>query len=505
MADDLVKELLREVAANPEKTSALELEQTKDIRRHINPLGNVVSAKKSYAIMSVVNWKDTYLRRLHLSAMTGYLYRVLDEYEPEEELAAENARYAAALKAPGASKNAAQLAEEHRERVDLITKTARRIVGKFLDRHLNFNPDKHAREAHCKSDSADSERAAALARVKAAAENAPAAKVLDAKLQARGEITYKYSRERILAAATYSGELLKIANSLAECAVAAGDDDLVGIVLKKYTQLRDLHDELQKIAGPLASLDCAAAWEKNPPADVFYHIDRYLTNHYEQLRDVVEAMYAEKPDLEFAVILQDVCKSMDDAQQFLRQHEAEFRTGTFVAETGHVCMLGPFKENRERVEFYSKNTEVMKRMMDQVEADTKLARDIVNKQVRTKKRKNIEEAGPDAPALAAYAKTMNTVQELGAKKVLTREEQRELEDNIKKAKDIKEDYEVPDDAIQVDVFFPQTAADGTQTLAKSKFYTQAEAPLHLEENSPYAGTYQPPRPDNIAADEAGSH
>jgi hypothetical protein len=116
----------------------------------------------------------------------------------------------------------------------------------------------------------------------------------------------------------------------------------------------------------------------------------------------------------------------------------------------------------------------------------------MEKQVRAKKKKTIEEAGPDDPALATYAKTMNVINELGAKKILTREDQEQIDKAKRDAATLKEDYEVPDDAIQIDMFFPEETSGGT-VLKKTKFYSQAEAPLHLQQGSQFAENYQPKR------------
>ena len=89
------------------------------------------------------------------------------------------------------------------------------------------------------------------------------------------------------------------------------------------------------------------------------------------------------------------------------------------------------------------------------------------------------------------------MQELGAKKVLSREEK----DKLAAALAEKEDAEVPDDAIQVDMFFP-TEENGQQVMKKTKFYTQAEAPLHLQEGSQYHEQYQPKRDEEESLTEA---
>ena len=81
---------------------------------------------------------------------------------------------------------------------------------------------------------------------------------------------------------------------------------------------------------------------------------------------------------------------------------------------------------------------------------------------------------------------------------ITREEQ----DKLNEARVIKEDIEVPEGAIQIDMFMPTVGEDGETKLERKKFYTQAEAPLHLQEGSAYHDQYQPKRSDNVSIEEA---
>jgi hypothetical protein len=129
-------------------------------------------------------------------------------------------------------------------------------------------------------------------------------------------------------------------------------------------------------------------------------------------------------------------------------------------------------------------------MNEQLVQDNKLGADLMQKRKRVAKVKNIEEAGPDSPALAQYSRLMNMAAELGAKPGLTLDEQKQIIEAKNEALKVKEDYEVPDDSIQVDVFYPVENEAGDRELKKTHFYTQAEAPLHLEEGSEYATKYQ---------------
>ena len=310
-------------------------------------------------------------------------------------------------------------------------------------------------------------------------------------IKANPDNLFKYMRSNLLSCYQTT---IDSANTIASVIELLSDptmstEDLQGILLKKYTSLTSSAQDMAPVVEPLAAADTIKAWDINPPAEAFHQIDRYFVNHYEQLCAVVAELYAERPDIEYGVVIHGVHKTAEEAANFRTQHRDEFKTEVFAVETGAVTLIGPFKENRESVEYYNKNTEILKLMQSQVEADHKLGEDLMKKRARFEKRKNINEAGGDEPGIKEYAKTINVVRDLGGKKVLTREEQDELVAAKKRADAIKQDYEVPDECIQVDVFSP--TADGK--LMKSHFYTDAEPPVFLEEGSPYTNQYLPKR------------
>lgn len=498
---DDMRRLSMQIAEDPEMVYSLEPDVAVALRKYIHPLGDIPTTKKCYANLGVVNWNEKYLRKLHMTAMVGYMYRMLEEYEPEDMIEQERRKFAASS---ANSDDLAKLQSEHEMRIALIRKTSRAVIGQFLDRNFNFNPDRHLRGAHSEN-KADPERKDKIEaiREKCAIADTTVDEKLSNLLKTNPEKAYQYWRSHLLGTYSAAREATTTLKSVLSVILdpLLDTSDKQGILLKKYKELHDRCNDMAKLAESLATADTLSAWEHNPPQDVFHQFDRYLTNHYEQLRDVVTALYNEKPDIEFSITLYDTFKTPEAARDHRVQHEGEFRTDVLTIESGGVTLLGPFKENRERIDFYNKNTEVMKRMMEQLEYDHKLGSDLMEKQVRAQKKKNIMEAGPDAPGLAAYSKSMNVASELGAKKVLTKEETEKLVAARKTAQDIKEDYEVPDDAIQVDMFFPQVDADGNSKLVKSKFYTQAEAPTFMQ-NDRYDEAYQPKRGDAKSLDSA---
>ena len=333
--------------------------------------------------MSLINWKEKYLRKLHTTALIGYLYRTLEEYEPEQELEREKSRWSKEA-STALAEDLPRLKKEHEERLRLIATTANGIVEQFLNRNFEYNPDRHLRGAHAET-AGDPERADKYNKIKSSVLN----EEIDDKLKSRPENLYKYTRGVLLSTyqcAVETQDVVKSVSQLLEDPTTSVEDKQ-GILYKKYNQLGEITTDMGKVARPLAELDTYGAFQVNPPVELSYNFDRYLTNHYEQLRDVVTAVYAEKSDIEYAVVLYDVHKTAEDAHNYRVQHKDEFRSEVFAVDNSAVNLIGPFKENRDRVEYYNKNTEVLKLMHSQLEADHKLGKDLMEKTVRREKAK----------------------------------------------------------------------------------------------------------------------
>lgn len=505
-----LRKLSNELINNPDKVYELTPEQVVEMNKFIDPYGTVVGGKKSWINVSIMNWREEYLKKLHTTALIGYTYRLASEYTPEAELAALNAKHNAEIKTLNekeastiAHRNSlatedpaymqkhaddsdtidcihdkrAALTKEHNQAVKLYTDTARKLVKQFLDRHFNYDPDRHIRGSH--SSNADDPERLTLEQLRAKLSN-PVPVATHADPADKLLFTYQITRR--------AHETLKA--TLQVLADPAALSDQEAILSRKYMQLGKLLEEMNE-AAEIAGAEIRTNALHDPPTDVFYHYNRYLTNHYEQIREVVSALYNEKPDIESAIIYYDKFKSEDAARDHRVKHAEEFRSEVLTISNNGITLLGPFKENRARVDFYNKNTEILKRMTEQMEADHKLGKDLMEKRVKEKKIKNINEMGPDAPGLKEYSNSVNTVAELGAKKMLTREEQ----DRYSRAINHKDAVEGVGDAIEIDMFFPREL-DGEMKLEKTKFYSQAESPLHLQEGSEYAAAYQPKRGPN---------
>lgn len=270
-----------------------------------------------------------------------------------------------------------------------------------------------------------------------------------------------------------------------------------------------------------------------PPQDTFHRWNYFTEVNYEELRTITETLYPDKPDLDWAIAIWTTFKGTDaelDEQftEYCQKHSDEMPSIMKALEIGKWSLLADFKENRKNVQFYNKHTEVLKRIIDRHTEDKKIGTELMRNRVRQVKAKNIAEHGPDAPGLKAYKATMSgegkDLTAKGVERIISPEEMKRLEKaqgNIKAAKELEvideyenllrglddikkyreltqeendkyiraEDYltrakemiNVPDDAIQVDVFTTDTK---TGTFSKSHFYTKCDEVLEKESNIP---------------------
>lgn len=457
---DKIMELTEKLTSDPNTVWDLTEEEVESVRRHMNPYATAVRPEnESWINISIINWRDEFMKKFHMMALIGFMYRMLTEYEPE---------YVREF----AEKRAAETGEAFDKVHSAALKRARDAVKMFLDKYLRFDVDKHVRTASVKQTA-----------------NAPI------------EVPEPVTNEAQPCPESVKTAYQQLVKSRDEIAELLTSDELSADMRRRLIvtmkQLDSSIADLGVAAVPAAEAEVAPVYTVTPPADVLYHYNRYVTNNYEQLRQAYEALYTEKPDLEYAVIYYDAFQTEAAAAAHREKNTKCFKSEVLTLSNGGVTILGPFKENRAKIDYYNKHTELLKQMMDQVEADHKLGKDLMEKRVRAKKVQNIKECGPDAPGLASYAaigslaKNTSSLREMGASAVMTQEEQEAVaEQSVIPA---EPGYDI-NDTIDVGMFLPEYDADGKlKSLKKDVFLSQSEVPLHMQEGSEYTEEYQPKR------------
>ena len=394
---------------------------------------------------------------------------------------------------------------------------AKGIIQGFLDNWLQFDPSVHVRSGH---------NAAAVAA--ALAEKAVGAGTATVDEADPGHLAVAALTAPPVAPAPAHAAALEAVRSAGPRARAAmvtllREPDLAAAARVAAADAESREAFMLYLAPLGADSAARAAAEVVPPQDTFHRWSYYTEVNYEELRTVTEALYPERPDLDWALALWDVfegdAKTVDAAfEKHCQRYQDEVPSAIKSLEFGAWSLLGDFKQNREKIQFYNANTDVLKRILDRHAEDKRIGAELMRNRVRQAKAKNIAEAGPDAQGLTAYKRNQaEKGQALGAKgveKVISAEEMRRLEKargSVKAAKELElleqlertidvlggaervrpllpeeadelararaaiarahEMAEVPDDAIQVDVFTNDTK---TGTFGRTKFYTRSD-------------------------------
>lgn len=494
--------LKEQLAKDPSFVSQLTEDETIAVRKDMTPLGNIVCPHKRWANMSITNYKEQFMKKFYMTSMIGYLFRLAQEYTPEEEIEVINKYYDEKVAKLQASRKNVNLSGENditlrqeiqdiraeeSAKIAQVETTYRSMLYNFLSRHLEFNPDHHVRKMHNDKAKMDADKRAELITQRCSLQTKVTAN--DKALSSKPDRLYAYMRNNLLEtyqAATQTAEYIESVMAVMENPNLSLDEKN-GMLSKKYHGIVHMLADMKKIVEPISHVETYEALTRDPPADLNHHFSRYVSNHYEALREITEVCCNERADVEFSVTLYDTFKTEAAAHAHIMAHEKEFAVEPITVENQGITLLGPFKENREKANFYNQRTDLLLRMHQQNVADQRLGEDLMAKQVEKKKQKEILREGPDKEGLSKFSEVMNGARALGATKVIDKETMDKLEANRK----IAEDREVPKKAIQIDIFKTEENPEGTPIMRRDVMYTAEEPPLFMEPNSQWADKYLP--------------
>lgn len=268
-----------------------------------------------------------------------------------------------------------------------------------------------------------------------------------------------------------------------------------------------------------------------PPADIFYKWRRYQRENYDSLRATTNSLFCLKPCLDFMLVIYDVNSGTRKEvtqrwNEFKDKYQDEVMTEIHSMDIGGWTVLTDRMENTEKMDLMNRGTSLISRILESKEKDMKIGKHLLNKRVLKAKAKNIAEAGPDDPGLAAYQSTQTpkdqmplldakqrkrleaargnieaqhdldyfeehdaTVKRLESEaryRELTDGEREELQFALAQRKQAEENLLVPDGALQVDVNVVTTDEDGNQMMTKKTIYTQADGMEPIEHGVPDA-------------------
>ena len=151
-----------------------------------------------------------------------------------------------------------------------------------------------------------------------------------------------------------------------------------------------------------------------PPVELFHRYTNYRNTHHDMFTQLTDDIYGSRPDEDFAISIYKVHESAEDAQEFKQKYADSVIADIINCDVNRWVLLGEYQKNRERIDFINEHTEILRAMLEKREEDAKVANPIMQKKVKLKKQKNIEEHGIDDEEVKNYFKNNNSAQKYGA-------------------------------------------------------------------------------------------
>jgi len=273
---------------------------------------------------------------------------------------------------------------------------------------------------------------------------------------------------------------------------------LVGFVYKMLEEYQAVEDDAKKpIKDFLDSLfEFNPDWhvrkasdveddENKVPVDTFHKWKHYEEVNYDKYRKLTEQLYHIKANMDYVIDVYDCFETLEDAKNFQKLHQDQFIHDVYTVKTNSWVFLANWSQNKEKVDFYNKNTEMLEQILQQVEKDQRVGNEILKKRMTTTKRANVRKYGPNhAKIESAFNKALDE-----SEKLIDEESAKDLNkidnpylprdwDDLPKAATLGEvlvrdtdTSECPKDAVEVDVW----VNDGNN-LKHDKIYSAAVVP-----------------------------
>ena len=363
-----------DVSSFLKKIESMSADELQDVLKSVSPYNNPnVKEDPVFVNMSILNVREKYMERLLTVSLIGYMYDRAQKFEG--------------------------------------TDNEKAAVMRFCNECFRFNPDKHFEDV-------------ASEKIKTG----------DAIVTLSDEEEEKIREDAIPKTAEEKAQIVyaalnQLKNDTVRLCKHAESGDHEKMQLASHAIRERVNDQIRalgKIVSPgvrqLGGLENHII-----PGEIFHNFERYYHYNYESLKRITESVYPERSDIEFAVRVYQAFDDEQKAAEHRRVHQEDFAFDVFTVSNGGTTILGPFKNNRDKVDFYNKHNEVLQKIVNQAEKDSKTGQNIMMRRAANDKKKDIEKFGPDPKGLEEWKELSGIINDLGRKTAaLTDEEKQKL-------------------------------------------------------------------------------
>jgi hypothetical protein len=438
-----VDQLIKSLNDDPQSVDNLTEAELEAVERRMYPYGSTIDGDQKYTVLSVTCMRDEYHKKLLTTALVGFNYQLCNEWVADLD----------DLEDPPAKEDyTKKVHNKDRDNEDLT----RGIWEQYINKKKSEWKDAGVEPSEEMLVQLQADATAEVDR-------------LTADLEVFDQVAFATEQDARLAA--QSAKERKIIRRWLD---AFFKFDPTG----ENTSTRS-HSPERRAADPdRASID-PNEFTQETPENLHSSFRHFFDINFEKLRAATEYLYEEKPDMEFAVNVFNTFDTLAECEDYVEKNKTKVITNVFTVTNNKWNFIGPFKENRDRVNFYNKNTQILENMLKKREEDAKLGKDLLKNRIRKKKIKSVKQYGKDHPSFLKYKKQVALgVYDADIEDIKETPEGLEVSHVVEitsTGSRIDEDG-IPEDAVEIGVTSINLK---TNSVEQSKVYTKAEAPQEL--------------------------
>lgn len=462
-----IDNIIKDLETNPEKINDLTDEQAIEVDKYLNPYGATIYGEDKYTCVSFTNLKEKYMQKLLTTGLIGFTYQMAREYEIDDEDLDENYKQQLDKEqfyeySENPDKKNPEFMKNYEKNLYIEIKFD--MIKSKLTEQLN---EEESKESEIESDDNIFKN---LEKYKLTEEEElELGNRVNMALEDKLKPVKFFNNEKYL---QRKYELLNEQTKKEQEIINRFLNKIFKYDPKNHTSEvynKDHNDPERK------KLTNNQFTEIIPPNDTYGRFQYYYEVNYEELREAVHYLYNEKPDIEVALNIYETFNSLDECNEYINKNKDKVITNILTLTNYKWNLLGPFKQNRERITFYNENTQVLENILKQQEDDAKMGKKLLDERIRKTKIKNVKEYGKSDPAVAKYLKENPNDITANAHKVDILEDKvivtEEIEISESGAK-VDEDG-TPEDAIEIGVTSINLKDNKVSTTT---IYTKAHAP-----------------------------
>jgi hypothetical protein len=317
------------------------------------------SEEHPHTCVSIHNLRDRYISNVKMTSLVGYMYCALDQYRDMFDMTPQ---------------------ELKRPEVEEQMQAEMSVIKKFMDYLFEFSPDRHIRpHAHYDEDSND------RSKIKIT-------RLID-ELEAELAANQAVPRD----SPTYNALRVEELTELIDNVKAHKDVNMrMQRRYYRYNKLRVGETEV-----PVQSFEVFNNWRI------------YEEHNYDNIRALVDAIYCEKADLEYLINVHDTFPSAAAARKYIETQSNMAKSTVYAIENKQWTFIGAFKENRERLEFYNANNQILKAIQTRVEEESTIGKELIKQRIKKGQNTSLAKGGPiDLKGLDAYKESNTDLEEI---------------------------------------------------------------------------------------------